>query len=90
MVAKCLDDNKPKIRLKSKFALFQTSSNLFNFIQFVECWRNFLEKETVCVAFTYSVKRAREIRKFQAALVVQRWLKNVQKKRDTRAKLFFY
>ena len=37
------------------------------------------EKETFCVAFTYSVKRACEIRKFHAALVVQRWLKNVQK-----------
>ena len=37
------------------------------------------EKETFCVAFTYSVKRACEIRKFHDALVVQRWLKNVQK-----------
>ena len=32
MVAKLLDDNKPKIHLKSKFALFQTSWILFNFI----------------------------------------------------------
>ena len=32
MVAKFLDDNKPKIHLKSKFAVFQTSSILFNFI----------------------------------------------------------
>ena len=32
MVAKFLDDNKPKIHLKSKFALFQTSSILVNFI----------------------------------------------------------
>ena len=32
IVAKCLVDNKPKIHLKSKFALFQTSSILFNFI----------------------------------------------------------
>ena len=32
MVAKFLDDNKPKIHLKSKFALFQTSSMLFTFI----------------------------------------------------------
>ena len=37
------------------------------------------EKETFCVTFTCSVKRACEIRKFHAALVVQRWLKNVQK-----------
>ena len=32
MVAKFLDDNKPKIHLEIKFALFQTSSMLFNFI----------------------------------------------------------
>ena len=36
------------------------------------------EKETFCVAFTYSVKRAREIRKFHVAFV-QRRLQNVQK-----------
>ena len=41
MVAKFLDDNKPKRRLKCGFALFQTSSNLLNFIYFVKCWRNF-------------------------------------------------
>ena len=32
MVAKFLDDNKPKKSLKSLFALFQTSPILFNFI----------------------------------------------------------
>ena len=32
MVAKFLDDNKPKRRLKCGFALFQTSSSLLNFI----------------------------------------------------------
>ena len=32
MVAKFLDDNKLKRRLKSEFALFQTSSILSNFI----------------------------------------------------------
>ena len=32
MVAKFLDDNKPKRRLKKEFALFQTSSILSNFI----------------------------------------------------------
>ena len=41
MVAKFLDDNKPKIHLKRDFAPFQTSSILFNFIQFVKSWRNF-------------------------------------------------
>ena len=38
--------------------------------------------------FTNSVKRAREIRKFYVA-VVQRQLRNVQKKRAARAKLFY-
>ena len=32
MVAKFLDDSKPKIHLKRAFALFQTSLILFNFI----------------------------------------------------------
>ena len=41
MVAKCLDDNNPKIHLTSKFALFQTSSILFNFILFVKCCKIF-------------------------------------------------
>ena len=36
------------------------------------------EKETFCVVFTYSIRRAREIRKFHVA-VVQRRLRNVQK-----------
>ena len=47
-----------------------------------------LEKETFCVAFTYSVKRAREISGLHVP-VVQRRLRNVQKKRDARAKLLF-
>ena len=42
MVAKFLDDNKSKRHVKSRFALFQTSSFLFNFVYFVKCWRNFL------------------------------------------------
>ena len=46
------------------------------------------EKETFCVVFAYSVKRAREIRRFHVS-VVQRLLRNVQKKRDARAKLLF-
>ena len=32
LVAKFLDDNKPKRHLKSGFALFQNSSMLFNFV----------------------------------------------------------
>ena len=76
---------------KSEYALFQTSSILFNFISFVKCWRHFLvvnpkgpylslekEKEPFCVLFSYSIKRVHEIRKFHVA-VVQPRLRNVQK-----------
>ena len=35
------------------------------------------EKENFCVVLTYSIKRAREIRKFHVAVVQQR-LRNVQ------------
>ena len=38
-----------------------------------------LEKESFCAAFAYSIKRAREIRKFQVA-DLQRRLRNVQKR----------
>ena len=49
------------------------------------------EKETFCVAFTYSVKRECEIRKFHAALVDRAAMaKKCAKKRDARAKLLFY
>ena len=43
VVEKFLDENKPKTSLKSEFALFQTTTILFNlnFILFVKCWRNF-------------------------------------------------
>ena len=87
MVAKFLNDNKPKRHLKSGFALFQTSLIFFNFISFVKCWRNFLgwirknrslEKENFCVVLTYSIKRARETSMFHVAVVQQR-LRNVQK-----------
>ena len=46
------------------------------------------EKETFCVAFTYSVKLAREISRLHVP-VVQRWLRNVQKKRDARENCCF-
>ena len=36
-------ERRRKGHLKSEFALFQTSSLLFHFIQFVNCWRIFLE-----------------------------------------------
>ena len=89
MVAKSLDDSKLIKSLKSLFALFQTLPILFNFILFGKSWRHFLlgsclllskfkkESDNLCVVFTYSIKRAREIRKFHV-VVVQRRLRNVQ------------
>ena len=83
-----------KRHLKSEFALFQTSSILFNSIfefEFVTSWRNCLglnskgpylsgekEKENFCSLFTNNIRRVREIRKFQVA-GLQRRLRNVQK-----------
>ena len=72
MVAKVLDDNKPKIYLKSEFVLFH-SSILFNSISVI--WQmlakcsglNPKEKENNCVVFTNSIKWAREIRKHKKA-----------------------
>ena len=89
MVATFLDDNKPIKSLKSLFALFQTSTILFNFIYIGKSWRNFLwdriyhylslekESDNFCVVFTYFIKRAREIRKFHV-VAVQRRQRNVQ------------
>ena len=84
MVAKFLDDNKPKIHLKSKFALFKLVGLIqSHFIcqmlakfsgrnpkgQYLTLEK---EKETFCVVFTYSIKLAH-------VTVVQQQLKNVQK-----------
>ena len=87
MVAKFLDDNKPKIHLKSEFALFRTYSVLLNFIQFVigeisgvkpERTVFKLRKRKFLCCVTYSINQERDIRKFHVA-VVQRWLRNIQK-----------
>ena len=44
IVAKCLADNNPKIHLKSKFALFQTSSILCNSVHLIyQILANFLD-----------------------------------------------
>ena len=80
-----------KCLLENEFALFQTSSILFSFIQFVKCWQDSLglnpkgpylsleqEKQKFCAVFTNSIERVREIRKFHVA-IVQRALTNVQK-----------
>ena len=83
MVAKFLNDNKSKRYLNSRFALLQTSSIIYNFIQFVTCWRNFLgwirkartsmfrKRKFLCCAHLLYWK-------FHVA-VVQQWLRNVQK-----------
>ena len=36
------------------------------------------EKQNLCVVFTYSIKQVHEIRRFHV-VVVQQWLRNVQK-----------
>ena len=91
MVAKFLDDHKPKILLKTEFALFQTQS-LLQFHLICQMVANFSgaeahctvfkfrkkKKENFCVVFTYCIKQARETRKFHVA-VLQRRLRNVQK-----------
>ena len=79
-----------KNHLKIEFVLFQISTILFNFIQFVKCWRNFprlnpkgpylsleKEKDSFCVVLAYFLKRVREIGKFHVT-VVQRRRRNVQ------------
>ena len=60
MVAKFLNDNKPKIHLKSKFALFHLICQMLaKFSGFnLKGPHLSLEKETFCVVFTYSIKRA--------------------------------
>ena len=94
MVVKFLNDNIPKTSLKKRI---HTVSNIIDFIQFhliCQILAKFLGlnpkgrylsvqkgKEIFYVVFTCSIKRAREIRKFHVA-VVQRRLRNGQKKRD--------
>ena len=89
MVAKFLDDNKPKRHLKVDsycFKLHRSHLISFNLSNVGEIfWLNpkgryvSLEKETqnFCVVLTNSIKRAREIRKFYVAVVPQQ-LRNVQ------------
>ena len=71
------DDNKPKIHLKSIFALFQTSPILFNFVCQMLAKFSGVEsegivpkirkrKETFRLVFTYSVQRARELGSFMS------------------------
>ena len=90
MVAKFLDDNKPKTSLKKWICI---TSDLINRIQFqlicqmlakyfvVESERTlfrFRKRKKNSVLFTYFIKRAREISKFHVVVVLRR-LGNVQK-----------
>ena len=92
MVAKFLDDNKPKTSLKKRIC---TVSNFIDFIQFhLICQNNvgkiselnpkgqYLSlqkgKENFCVVFTYSIKQVNEIRRLHVA-VKQQQLRNAHK-----------
>ena len=92
MVAKFLDDNKPKRPLKSGFALFQTSLTYSISFNLSNAGKIFgvksegpyvsleKEKQNFCVVYmlTYSIKWAHEIRKFHVVVLRQR-LRIVQK-----------
>ena len=83
MVAKLLDDNKPRKSLKN---YMRTVSHFIDLIQFhlicqiLAKFSGYFELETTiskfrkrkrrfCVVFTYSIKWVREIRKFYVAVV---------------------
>ena len=95
MVAKFLDDNKPKIHLKSKFALFQTCRSYsisFHLSNVGEIFR--MESERTVFKFR---KRKRNflccvhlLRKVGACHSRATTAKKCAKKRDARAKLLFY
>ena len=84
MVAKFLDDNKPIKSLKSLFPLFQTQFHVFwqilakfslgRIYRYLSLEK---ERENFCVVFTYSIKWARESKKFYV-VVVQRRQRNIQ------------
>ena len=85
-VANFLDDNNGENVSSDCFKIHRSYSVSFNLSNvgkiFWFCIRKNLslekEKENFCVVFTYSIKRARKIKKFHEA-VVQRRLRNVQK-----------
>ena len=84
MVAKFVDDNKPKIHLRSKFALHRCYSVSFNLsyvgeIFWIESERTVFEFRKLRPRnFLCCVDLLMKLGKFHVA-VVQRWLKNVQK-----------
>ena len=85
-VAKFLDDNNGENITSDCFKIHRSYSISFKLSNvgkiFWVCIRKYLslekEKENFCVVFTYSIKRARKIRKFHEAVVPRR-LRNVQK-----------
>ena len=90
MVAKFLEDNKPKTSLKRWIRNVSNFNDLIQFHVTCQMLAKFCavksertvsklrkRKRKFCVGFTCSIKQARVIRKFQVA-VVQRRLRNVQ------------
>ena len=69
--------------LKSESALFQTSSILFSFIQFVKCWRKFLELNP---KGPYQILE-KEKEKFLCFVIRKFHVAIVQKQRAARANL---
>ena len=78
-----------KSHLRSEFAPLQTLSSLFRLVQFVKCWRIFLElnskglyrrsrkeKESRCLVFTSCQREIRHLH----VIVMQKRQRNVQKK----------
>ena len=85
-----------KRHLKSEVVLLQTLSRLFHLVQFVKCWKFFLElnskrlyqsSESCGLVFTSSTKR--EIMHFHVLDVRAVTAKKCRKKRDARAGLLF-
>ena len=74
MVAKILDDNKPKKSPKSLFTLFQISPILFNSIKYGKSGQNFLWDSI----YRYLRKRKRQFLFCVHVLVVQRRQRNVK------------
>ena len=99
MVAHFLDDNKTKTSLKKlirtvSYILHRSYSISFNLSNvgeiFWSCIRKLRKRKTkFCVVFTYSRKKAHEIRKF-CVTVVQRLLRNLQECDARTALLFCY
>ena len=85
-----------KRHLKTEFAPLQTLSRLFHLVYFVKCWQMFLELNSKGLYQSSGKENKVALlscvpvldRHFHV-VVGQRRQRNVQKKRDTRAKLLF-